>query len=1269
VAGHSSSCWYLVEDILASPEPASLSHLGRRFKRFPAQAWFCLLLLLSFDLAAMAQVNVYTRSNDPSRTGANLQETILTPANVNPTNFGKLFSVHIDGQIYTQPLYVSNLAIAGGTHNVVFVASMLNTVYALDADTGATLWTQNFGSPIIPMDVEVDENISWATRLGVLGTPVIDPATNYMYFVSGSQPNGGSQFAFNLNAIDITTGLPVHGSPVTISATYSTADLTSPLVFNPKIQNPRPGLALANGNVYIAFASHEDQQNYHGFVLAYSTSTLAQTAVYSDTTTGKQGGIWNAGQAPSVDAAGNVYISTGNGGFGTTPNKLVQTGNSFIKLSPTLELLDYFTPYNSATMNSGDMDLGSAGLLLIPNTHYALGGGKEGVLYLVDTNGMGEFNSSTDQVRQEFQAVYGKGTSHIHGGPVYFNGDQNGPTIFLWGENDVLRGFLFNSTTGLLNTTPFATSTMTAPVTNNDGAMPGGFLSISANGNSNGIVWASTPYNANASPATVQGVLYAFNADTLSPLWSDKTNDARDEVGYFAKYVPPVIANGKVYVATFGPLGTSDGSGALTVYGLLKPQLTVAVANATMTAGAALPTLAGTVTGLVNGDTVGTTVIVTYSTTATSSSPAGSYPITATVTGSSAANYQVIVNAGTLTISPASAQTLTVAANNASRVFSAANPTFTGTITGARNGDTFAESFSTTAATTSNVGSYPIVPAASGANLGNYNVSIIDGMLSVTAASTITTVTAPGSATYNSSVALTATVASTAGAPGGIVTFYSGSTALGTGTLNGSGVATLNTTTLPVGTDSVTGTYAAAGNFSTSTSPASSVTINQALQTITFPAAASRAYGSAPFAVTATSSAGSSYPVTITVTSGPATIAGGMVSLTSAGTVVLQATQAGNADYGPASATQSFQVTPAPLTISANNVARTYAGANPAFSGTVTGAVGGDNFSESFTTPATASSNVGPYPIVPAVTGAELANYTVTAVNGTLTVTPAATATTLSGPATAAYGASVPLTATVASTAGAPSGAVTFYNGTTNLGTGTLNGAGAATLSTTALSSGADTITAVYAAAGNFAASTSSAVTVTVSAAPAGATPGYTVAANPTSLTVATGASTTTTLTFTPTGGYSGTIASNCSGLPSYATCVFGQNQVTLSGNNQSVAVGLTIQTTTPQLAKQDPTPIAPTLLALAFWCPCGLTGWAVFARKRKLMKQGLGRLCLLLVCTLAFAAGLSGCGMSGYESHATSATTTAQVMVVATGTSSGNVTTQSLILAVNITQ
>ncbi len=434
------------------PPPGDAHSLIGRGTRFFVQAFLGLWLLVSFSVAAMAQVNVYTRSYDNGRSGANLQETILTPANVNSTNFGKLFTFHTDGEIYAQPLYVSNLAIAGGTHNVVFVASMLNTIYALDADTGTQLWSQNFGSPINPQNVQNQQNISYATGLGILGTPVIDPTTNIMYFVSGSQPaSGAAQYSFNLNAIEIATGLPVSGSPVTIAATYSTADLTTPLVFSAQTQNPRPGLALANGNVYIAFASHNDIAPYNGWVLAYNTSTLAQTAVYSDTTTGTLGGIWNSGQAPTIDAAGNLYISTGNGSFGTTVNNLVQTGNSFIKLSPTLQLLDYFTPYNSAVMNSGDMDLGSSGLLLIPNTNYVLGGGKEGVLYLVDTTAMGEFNASSDNVRQEFQAVYGVGTSHIHGGAVYLNSDVNGPTTYVWGENDVLRGFLFNATTGLLN--------------------------------------------------------------------------------------------------------------------------------------------------------------------------------------------------------------------------------------------------------------------------------------------------------------------------------------------------------------------------------------------------------------------------------------------------------------------------------------------------------------------------------------------------------------------------------------------------------------------------------------------------------------------------------------------------------------------------------------------------------------------------------------------------------------------------------------------------
>ena len=1112
-----SDTFFSIEDNFAPAEKAGLERLRRVF----AQACLCLWLLAYSCLAATAQVNVYTRSYDNARSGANLQETILTPANVNSTSFGKLFTVHTDGEIYAQPLYVSNLAIAGGTHNVVFAASMLNTVYAIDADNGTVYWSQNFGSPIIPQDVENDQNIIWATRLGILSTPVIDPATNIMYFVSGSQPASGAlQYAFNLNAIEIATGLPVSGSPVNITATYSTADLTTPLVFNAQMQNPRPGLALANGNVYIAFASHEDQTPYNGWVLAYSTSTLAQTAVYSDTTIGTQGGIWSAGQAPSIDAAGNLYISTGNGSFGTTTNNLVQTGNSFIKLSPTLQLLDYFTPYNSAVLNSGDMDLGSSGLLLIPNTNYVLGGGKAGVLYLVDTTAMGEFNASSDQVRQEFQAVYGVGTSHIHGGPIYFDSDANGPSTYVWGENDVLRGFEFNTTTGLLTTTPFATSTMTAPATNNDGAMPGGFLAISANGNSNGVLWASTPYNGNAVHQSVQGVLYAFNADTLSLLWTDKTKDARDEIGMFAKYVPPVVANGKVYVPNFGPVNNTDGTGNLVAYGLL-PVLTVNATNATMTVGTALPTLTGTVTGLVNGDTLGTTIDVAYSTTATTTSPAGTYPITATVTGSSAGNYNVVVNAGTLTISPVVVP-LSVKANNATRAYGAANPTFTGTVTGAQNGDTFTESFATTATTTSAVGSYPIVPSVTGTNLGNYTVTIVNGALTVTGAATTTTLTAPASAAYGAAVTLTATVASTGATPGGTVTFLNGATPLGMGTLNASGAATLSTTTLPPGTDSITAAYAATGNFAASTSAASSVSIGQGTQTITFAAIPSRAYGSAPFAVSATSSAGSNYPVTITVASGPATITAGTVTLTGVGTVVLQAAQAGNADYSAATATQSFQVTGA------------------------------------------------------------------------------STTTTLSAPASAAAGASVTLTATVASTVGVPAGSVTFFSGSTSLGVGSLNGSGVATLATTALPAGTDTATATYAAAGNFAGSTSSPVTLTITAS-GGSAPAYTVTANPASLTISSGSTGSTTLTITPTGGYKGTIALSCASLPTNATCAFAQNPVALSGNNQSVTVGLQINTTAQQAAGKSPHgTLNPTLLALAFWWPGGLTGLAVFLRRRK---------------------------------------------------------------------
>jgi hypothetical protein len=510
-----------------------------------------------------------------------------------------------------------------------------------------------------------------------------------------------------------------------------------------------------------------------------------------------------------------------------------------------------------------------------------------------------------------------------------------------------------------------------------------------------------------------------------------------------------------------------------------------------MAAGAALPTFTGTVSGLVNGDTLGTTVIVTYSTTATSNSPAGTYPITATVSGTSATSYFVTVNAGTLTISPAGAQTLTVAAASATRAYGAANPAFTGTVTGAQNGDTFTESFSTTATAASSVGSYPIVPAASGANLGNYSVVIVDGALTVT---------------------------------------------------------------------------------------------------------------------------------------------------------------------------------PAALTVAANNASRVYGAANPAFNGTIKGAVGSDSFTESFTTTATTTSNVGSYPIVPAVTGPQ-SNYSVTLVNGALTVTGAPTSTALSAPASAAYGASVALTATVSSTAGTPGGTVTFTSGSTTLGTGTLNAGGAASLNTTALPAGTNTVTAVYAAAGNFAASTSTAVTVSISAPPVAQGASYSISASPTSLTVKQGAAANTTLTFTPTVGYKDTVSLSYSNLPANVSCAFAQNQVIFTGNNQSANVVMTMQTGTQSSNKQTPgDPLPTALLALAFWWPGTLTGIAVFARKRKPAKMGLSwQICLLLLCTLACAVGLSGCGGGSYQAQAASPASV-QVTVVATG-SSATAVPQTLVVTLNITQ
>ena len=516
---------------------------------------------------------VWTEHNDNARTGQNLSETILTPSNVNVNQFGALFHYTLDDQSFSQPLYVPGLTMSvdNQSHNVVFVATVNNSVYAFDADSG----TANGGNPLwhinltpsgarAPNNSDMDalgacggDYVDFQGQFGIVGTPVIDTSTDTLYLVARTVENG-STWVQRLHALDCRSGAEKFGGPIVISGSYSGTSL------NPMLNNQRTALALVNGVVYIGWSSHCDYGAYHGYVAGYNASNLNQVAVWASTNSaGSQGGIWQGGQAFAADSNNNLYLMTGNGTWDGNGNY----GESFVKLAGgSLTVQDYFTPNNYGSLNSVDDDLGSAGCLLIPGTNDVFGGGKEGTVYLVNTANMGHENG-TDQVIQEFQATFPPNgdTGHIHGGPVYFD-SANGPYVYLWGENDYLHTFQFNGST--FNSTSVANSTMKAPVSGI--GMPGGFLSISANGNTNGILWALTSYNGDANHYTVPGILHAFDAQnfsngSLNELWNSQQNASRDSFGNYAKFTYPTVVNGKVYVSTFGT--ATAGSGGLWAYG------------------------------------------------------------------------------------------------------------------------------------------------------------------------------------------------------------------------------------------------------------------------------------------------------------------------------------------------------------------------------------------------------------------------------------------------------------------------------------------------------------------------------------------------------------------------------------------------------------------------------------------------------------------------------------------------------------------------------
>lgn len=509
-------------------------------------SWVVLLSLLQPGIGH-AQVSVLTQHNDLSRSGSNPNETILTTSNVSESTFGKLFSMSVDGFVYAQPLYLPGVSISGGTHNVLYVADAHDSVYAFDADSGTQYWHVSLGTPV-PSSVINTQNI--LVEVGIIATPVIDTANNTIYVTAKTYEN--SVQIFRLHALNLSTGAEEFGGPVEIAATISGTGVESSggkVTFAASQENQRAAVSLINGVIYLAFASHEDHDPYHGWVLGYNPSTLAQVSVFNVTPNSGEGAIWMGGQGLVADSSNNIYLITANS-TQSTENASGDYGESFLKLVPsgsTLTVADYFKSNQYDNFNANDLDLGSSGAFLIPGTTYIAGGSKVGKLYVVNTANMGKLDTSSDQVIQEFQADNG-----LWGSPAFWNN-----TMYIWGVNEPLKAYSFNGKT--FNTSPSSQSAYST-----GSGTTSGTVSVSSNGTTSGtgIVWATAP-TADPDHATVGGNLYAYSATNLGTLlWSTSSNSSRDSYGEFAKFCAPTIANGKVYVGT--------DSKQVVAYGLLS---------------------------------------------------------------------------------------------------------------------------------------------------------------------------------------------------------------------------------------------------------------------------------------------------------------------------------------------------------------------------------------------------------------------------------------------------------------------------------------------------------------------------------------------------------------------------------------------------------------------------------------------------------------------------------------------------------------------------
>ncbi len=520
---------------------------------------------------------IYTHHYDNLRTGQNTAETILTPANVNKATFGKKFALPVDGWIHAQPLYVANVTVGGAAHNVVYVATEHDSVYAFDADGRVTapLWQASFINPgagitTVPSS-DVGNSAIGQPEFGIMATPVIDPVAGTIFVLARSKENG--VYFQRLHALDITSGLERSGSPVTIQVSVTGTGLGSigsQLAYDPLRQNARPGMLLSNGIVYFAAASLEDIDPYHGWIVGYNSQTLALAGVFNSTPNGTRGGIWQSGSGIAADSLGNLYVQTGNGSFDATQGGQ-DYSDSIVKVQQTsagpngggLNLVDSFTPYNQAALSAGNLDLASGGVLLLPDQpgahpHELIGGGKQGTLYVVDRDAMGGFNASGDtQIVQALQGALPATTQTVDAGlwstPTYWNN-----RVYFTGRRDVIK--LFTLQNGQL----------VGPVSEGKTAMT--FMSsvVSSNGTSNGILWVLQNDAGNA--------LHAFDTDDLTrEYYNTNQSGTRDVPGGTTRFSVPLVVNGSVYVGT---------QIELDVYGLFpQPQQQLVLQSISLTPG------------------------------------------------------------------------------------------------------------------------------------------------------------------------------------------------------------------------------------------------------------------------------------------------------------------------------------------------------------------------------------------------------------------------------------------------------------------------------------------------------------------------------------------------------------------------------------------------------------------------------------------------------------------------------------------------------------